>query len=137
MRKTLRYLPLLLLISSAMAADESIVVIGHGGLPKTDIATLQRLYTGRVTTISQQTAIPVNLPPGNPSRRQFLELIVGQTEEQYTGYWLVRRYVGKGVPPNEAASLEELILYVNNTPGAVGYLPASKVPPGGNVIFKR
>ena len=136
MRKTLCYLQLLLLLSSAVA-DENIVVIGHGGLPKTDIATLQRLYTGRVTTINQQTAVPVNLPPGNPARRQFLELLMGQNEEQYTGYWLVRRYVGKGTPPSEVASIDELIAYVTNTPGAVGYLPASKVPPGSNVIFRR
>ena len=137
MRYCLRYLQVLLLIGSAMAADDGIVVIGHGSLPKADLPTLQRLYTGRVTTISQQVAIPVNLPEGNPWRQQFLNAVLGQSEEQYTGYWLVRRYVGKGTPPQELATPEEMLKYVASTPGAVGYLPASKVPPGGNVIFKR
>ena len=133
----LRYLSLLWLISPVMAADEAIVVIGYGTLPKADLPTLQRLYTGRVTAINQQTAIPVNLPVGDPLRQQFLNVIMGQSEEQYTGYWLVRRYVGKGAPPQELATVEEVVKYVISTPGAVGYVPVSKVPPGGNVIFKH
>lgn len=137
MRYLLRYLVLFLLVGSTIAADEAIVVIGHSGLPKADLPTLQRLYTGRVTAISQQTAIPVNLPAGDPVREQFLNSVMGQSEEQYTGYWLVRRYVGKGAPPQELASIDEVVKYVVGTAGAVGYVPASKVPPGGNVIFRR
>lgn len=136
MRYFLSYLALFWLISPVLAADESIVVIGHGTLPKADLSTLQRLYTGRVTAINQQTAIPINLPVGDPLRQQFLNVIMRQSEEQYTGYWLVRRYVGKGAPPSELATFEEVVKYVISTPGAVGYVPASKVPPGGNVIFK-
>lgn len=136
MKYCLRYLQVLMLMGSAIAADEGFVVIGHSALPKADLPTLQRLYTGRVTSISQQAAIPINLPAGNPSRQQFLNAVLGQSEEQYTGYWLVRRYVGKGTPPQELATSEELLKYVFSTPGAVGYLPASKVPPGGNIIFR-
>lgn len=136
MKYCLRYLQVFLLIGSAMAADDGIVVIGHSSMPKADLPTLQRLYTGRVTSVSQQDAIPINLPAGNPWRQQFLKVVLGQSEEQYTGYWLVRRYVGKGVPPQELATSEEMLKYVFSTPGAVGYLPASKVPPGGNIIFR-
>ena len=60
-----------------------------------------------------------------------------QNEEQYTGYWLVRRYVGKGSSPKELGSVDEVVKYIAATPGAVGYVPTSKVPPGTNVIFKR
>ena len=81
--------------------------------------------------------MPVNLAPGDPVRKQFLEVILGQSEEQYTGYWLVRRYVGKGAPPLELETVDALLRHVLATPGAVGYLPVSKVPPGTNVIFRR
>lgn len=77
-------------------ADGGIAVIAHPAMPKTDQVTLQRLYTGRIVSISQQAAMPLNLPPGDPVRKQFLDAVLGQTEEQYVGYWLVRRYVGKG-----------------------------------------
>jgi ABC-type phosphate transport system substrate-binding protein len=120
-----------------MAEGGSIAVIAHPAVPKADQQTLQRLYTGRVVSINQQAALPLNLAPGDPIRKQFLEAVLGQTEEQYVGYWLVRRYVGKGAPPQEFGSLDEMLYYIATTPGAVGYVPVAKVPLGANVIFRR
>lgn len=128
---------LLLLLGQVGAAGDDVVVIGHSALPKTDKITLQRLYTGRIVSIGQQTVMPVNLPAGSPLRDEFLQLVMDQNEEQYTGYWLVRRYVGKGSPPKELGSVDEVVKQVIATPGAVGYVPLSKVPPGANVIYKR
>jgi hypothetical protein len=118
-------------------AQEALVFIGYGGLPRTEQSILQRLYTGRAVSIGEQAVTPVNYPAGHPLRERFLAAIMGQTEEQYTGYWLVRRYVGKGAPPAELPDIEAVVAYVLATPGAVGYVPLSKVPPGGNVIFRR
>ena len=98
MRFYLLFLQLLLLHSVGVAGEETIVFIGHSGLPKTDLSTLQRVYTGRVISIARQEVLPLNYPPGDPLREQFLEVVMRQSEEQYTGYWLVRRYVGKGAP---------------------------------------
>lgn len=137
MRKLIIWLFLIGTCSATLQAQEALVVIGHSALQKTDLATLQRLYTGRVVSLNQQPATPLNLPPGHPLREQFLTDILGQTKEQYSGYWLVRRYVGKGTPPQELPSPEEIIRSISSTPGAVGYLPLSKVPAGSNIIFKR
>jgi len=137
MRKRLINLCYLCLFSPCLIAEEALVFIAHSSLQKTDQATLQRLYTGRVVSLNQQPAIPLNLPPGHPLRQQFLETILGQNEEQYSAYWLVRRYVGKGTPPIEVASPEEVIRMVNTTSGSIGYIPLSKVPAGANIIFRR
>jgi len=123
-------------LSPPLLAEEAFVVIGHSSLQKTDLPTLQRLYSGRVFSLNQHPATPLNLPPGHPLREQFLASILGQNEAQYSGYWLVRRYVGKGAPPQELASPEEIIRAISTTPGAVGYVPIAKVPTGGNIIFK-
>jgi hypothetical protein len=77
-------------------AAEEIVVIAHPTLPKADRPTLLRLYTGRTVSIGMQSVTPLNLSAGNPLREKFLKDCLEQTEEQYTGYWLVRRYVGRG-----------------------------------------
>ena len=118
-------------------AEEALAFIAYGGLPKTEQSALQRLYTGRVVSIGDHVATPVNYPVGHPLRERFLAAIMAQSEEQYTGYWLVRRYVGKGAPPQVLPDVDAVVGYVMTTPGAVGYVPASKVPPGANVIFKR
>lgn len=135
----LRALLLLSLFSGGVvaAAGDDLVIIGHSSLPKTDRVTLQRLYTGRIVSIGSQAVTPLNLPPGSAARDDFLQLVMDQNEEQYTGYWLVRRYVGKGSPPKELGSVDEMIKHVVATPGAVGYVPSSKLPPGANVIYKR
>lgn len=125
-------------LSGLVSADGGgIAVIAHPSVSKADQQTLQRLYTGRVVSINQQLALPLNLAPGDPVRRQFLDAVLGQTEEQYVGYWLVRRYVGKGAPPQEFGSLEEMLNYIATTPGAVGYVPLARIPLGANVIFRR
>lgn len=116
---------------------EEVLIIGHPALPKTDKATLQRIYTGRSVSIGQHAVAPVNLPPGSAARDEFLRVFLEQTEEQYTGYWLVRRYVGKGAPPVELGGVEEVLKYIQGVPGAVGYVPASQLPRGANVIFRR
>lgn len=126
-----------LLIEPLGAAEEAIAVVAFPGIPKADLSTLQRLYTGRIVSINQQSAFPVNLPSGHPVRQQFLETVLGQDEDHYTGYWLVRRYVGKGAPPQEVADIDELLRFVQTTPGAVGYVPVSRLPQGANVIFRR
>ena len=126
----------LLLITGVACANEEVVVIASGALPKVDLPTLQRLYTGRIVSVGQQAATPLNLPAGDPLRKRFLEGILGQTEEQYTGYWLVRRYVGKGAPPQEFATVDEMHRQLASTPGAVAYVPMSKVPSGANIIYR-
>lgn len=126
----------LLLITGVACANEEVVVIASGALPKVDLSTLQRLYTGRIVSVGQQAATPLNLPAGDPLRKRFLEGILGQTEEQYTGYWLVRRYVGKGAPPQEFATVDEMLRQLASTPGAVAYVPVSKVPSGANIIYR-
>ena len=126
----------LLLIAGVANANDEVVVIASGALPKVDLTTLQRLYTGRIVSVGQQAATPLNLPAGDPLRKRFLEGILGQTEEQYTGYWLVRRYVGKGAPPQEFATVDEMLRQLASTPGAVAYVPVSKVPSGANIIYR-
>ena len=126
----------LLLITGVACANEEVVVIASGALPKVDLSTLQRLYTGRIVSVGQQAATPLNLPAGDPLRKRFLEGVLGQTEEQYTGYWLVRRYVGKGAPPQEFATVDEMLRQLASTPGAVAYVPVSKVPSGANIIYR-
>ncbi len=115
---------------------EEVWVVAHPSVQRIDRQTLQRIYTGRVLSIGGQAVLPVNLPPGNLVREEFLRVCLDQAEEQYTGYWLVRRYVGKGTPPPELLGVDEVIRHIQATPGAIGYLPASRAPRGVNVIFK-
>lgn len=120
----------------AHAGEPVPVLIGSPGLPRIDAATAARLYTGRMIEVAGQPVTVVNPPMGSPLRQRFLALVLQQDEEQYRAYWTVRRHVGKGAPPRELASSADVILFVGSTPGAIGYIDASELRGGMNVLLR-
>lgn len=128
---------LLLAAGAAQAADDvAFVVIAHAGVARVDAATLQRLYTGRAIEADGTPVTVVNLAPGVQPRERFLGQVVRLDNDRYVAYWTVRRHVGKGVPPREFRSAAELIDYVQNTPGAIGYVAGVDLKPGLNVVYR-
>lgn len=131
----MRLLPTLLLLCTwPSMADPTL--IGHPGLPALDKTTVQRIYTGRIIELNGVRLTPVNLPAGNPIRTRFLSEVMGQEEDKYTGYWTVRRYVGKGTPPRELSTAAEVIEFVTSTTGAIGYVDESDTRPGINILLR-
>lgn len=120
----------------AARAAGSVVLIGHPGIPRIDMATVQRLYLGRAIEVAGSPVTVVALPSGSPVRAQFLASWLQSDEERYRAYWTVRRHIGRGTPPPELATPAELIDYVQRTPGAIGYIDAAQVTPGLNVIAR-
>lgn len=135
MRKRLPLLLLLMAIGQAVA--DGLVVIGHPGLPRLDPATLRKLYTGRIIEIDGVAVSVVNAPAGSPLRSRFLAVFLDQDEEKYMAYWTVRRFIGKGIPPRELAGNAEIIEFVQGRPGAIGYIDASALRPGLNVLSRK
>ncbi len=64
---------------------------------------------------------PVNLPSTNPLRRLFSQTILGAAPEAFEDYWHQMYFQGE-LPPHVVASEEAVILFVNSTPGAIGYI---------------
>ena len=127
---------LLLQQAPAWAADPSVLVIGHAALPRLDTMTVARLYTGRAIDVGGTAVTVVNALPRSSLRLRFLAAVLQQDEDNYGAYWTVRRHVGKGVPPRELGNSAEVIQFVQNTPGAVGYIDATDLRPGINVLAR-
>lgn len=121
--------------TSAVAAD-AVLVIGHAALPKLDEGQLQRLYTGRAIEVGGIPVVAVNAPDGSALRQRFLATYLQQDDERYRAYWTVRKHVGKGAPPPQLATAAEVISLVQRQPGAIGYIDASDLRPGLNVLAR-
>ncbi len=126
-----------LLLGMCLPAYAGLLVIGHANVPKLDEATLQKVYTGKVIDVAGVNVVAVNAAQNHPSRTRFLQSYLNQDEEKYTAYWTVRRYIGKGTPPKEFASSSEIIQFVNNTPGAIGYIDEQDAKPGSVHVLLR
>lgn len=135
--KPMRLLATLACLLAGQALADGLVVVAHPSVPKPDLATLQRIYTGKVIEINSVHVIPYNAPVGSTDRGRFLHEYLQQDEDKYTAYWTVRRYIGKGTPPQEIASAAELARAIQSTPGAIGYLPEADLKPGMTVLFRR
>lgn len=127
----------LTLASPSLYAGSGIAIIAHSGTPKLDSTALKKLFMGRLVEVDGVEVIPVNQPLGANTRSRFMQSVIGENDEKYVAYWTVRRYIGKGAPPKELNSDAEVISFVQNTPGAIGYISENNARPGVTVLLTR
>jgi len=106
-------------------AGASLVVVANADTPPLDAETLQKIYLGKVVEVDGHPVTPVNLAKGSKLRRVFMEQYMTEDDEKYVAYWTVRRYIGKGIPPREFATVEQQLEFLRATPGAIGYVDDS------------
>jgi len=123
-------------MATELNADGGVVVIGHANLNRLDVATLEKIYTGKVIEVNGIPVKPVNANSGSAIRNRFLQVYLNEDEDKYTAYWTVRRYIGKGVSPRECPSSADVINFVKSTPGGIGYIDEADLQPGVNVLLK-
>jgi ABC-type phosphate transport system substrate-binding protein len=102
-----------------------LVVVANADTPALDADTVQKIYLGKVVEVGGHPVVPVNLAKGNVLRAAFMQQVLEQDDDKFIAYWTVRRYIGKGSPPREFATMEEQLEFLRKTPGAVGYLDES------------
>lgn len=124
----------------ALAGNEHFVVIVH---PDNPVRTLDRdflrdAYLKKATDWSQgETIRPVDLSVRFEVRDVFTREILRKTPAQLRSYWNQQIFSGKGTPPIEADSIDDLLQYVAANAGAIGYLPAGASPAHVKVVEVR
>ena len=58
-------------------------------------------------------------------RKEFSRVVHGRKVAAIKSHWQRQIFSGKGVPPVEFSSEEDLLFFVSETPGAVGYVSGS------------
>lgn len=135
--RALLFCGLMVGLAPAQAGDAAaVVIVAASNVPKLDASQVQRLYTGRITEIDGRPVTVVNLHQSDPARRVFMRQVMGEDDDKYVAYWIVRRHIGKGIPPRELGSASEVIQFVQSTPGGLGYVLATDLLPGVNVVFR-
>jgi len=76
------------------------------------------------TWISGHPVVPVDQPASSEIRQVFSREIHGRNVSAVKSYWQREIFSGRGVPPAERASDQEVLAFVRANPGAVGYVSA-------------
>ncbi len=130
-------LALVLTLGAAPALAEPIAVVVNRENPKSGLTAeeLKSIYLGRRTEWSDgTTAQPIDQAPSTPGRAEFLDKVVGMTEEKYAEHWVDQRVRGAGSPPKVATSSTAAVKLVSKLRGAVAFVPLSKVTTAVKVV---
>lgn len=65
---------------------------------------------------------PVALPARHKLRSVFNTRVIGLAENRIQSYWAQMKFTGRRTPPLEISSEAALTRYLQETPGAVGYI---------------
>lgn len=139
--KTTRYsvlcgLVAVCLLAANIVAAAEVVIIGNPDLPDPALNAkdLQRIYMGKQTRwVNDEAIVPVMLKAG-PVHVAFVEDYLGRSVHRFVTYWRQMVFTGKGIPPRGFADEQELIIFVAETPGAVGYISAETTITGVKIL---
>lgn len=115
-----------LLAPAASSAAEYLVVVN----PSIAVTTLSRgdasrlFLRGSTQWPNGEHVKPVDLAKGSPVRAAFTKEILGRSMGAIEQYWTQSVFSGRAVPPPEKPTDAEVIAYVRDTPGAIGYVSA-------------
>jgi ABC-type phosphate transport system substrate-binding protein len=73
---------------------------------------------------------PVDLGVDSDVRRRFSEEVLGRSQVAVKNYWQQMIFSGRGLPPPELSSDDEVVQFVLRNPGAIGYVSGDAVLKG-------
>ena len=118
----------------ARATAQSYRVVVHASNPTTSLSreALARVYLKKQTTwkAGSQVAV-VDQSPKSPVRAQFSMQVLGRDVPTMKNYWQQSLFSGRGVPPIEQPSDEQVLSFVAQNQNAIGYVSADAPLPAG------
>ena len=114
--------------SAVVNAEPTFVVIvnGKNGARALDRKTLTDMFLKKRTLWGDDAAIqPVDQARNAQVRKQFSEQVLGRTVSAVRTYWNRLVFSGRGVPPPELATDDDVVKYVAKNRGAIGYVMGS------------
>lgn len=115
----------------------ALVVIVAAASPVKDIsaANLRRAFLGEgLDSGGGKRFIPLNHPPGTPTRAAFDRAVLGLAPDQVGAFWIDRKIRDQSPPPRTAPSAELAARIAASLPGAITYVAPAMVNPSVKVL---
>lgn len=111
-------------VQTSPAADTVVVVVSSDS-PVTEISRLHLadLYLGRATRFPNgEPAEPIDRGTTSAARADFYQRYLGRSLAEIKAHWSRLIFTGRGRPPRDVASGEEMRRLVADDPETIGYL---------------
>ena len=83
---------------------------------------IQKIYLGHTLVWPDGELIKLVTQEGTDIQKEFTRTYIRKSEAQFSRYWRKLLFTGKGILPNPFFTEKEIIKYVANTKGAIGYI---------------
>jgi ABC-type phosphate transport system substrate-binding protein len=80
---------------------------------------------------------PVDLDPASQVRQRFSDEVLHRSVAAVKSYWTQLVFSGRGVPPPELSSDDQIVSYVLTHPGSVGYVSSRATLNGAKPLVVR
>lgn len=125
-------LSLYIVLTASVSSAAEVRIIAHSSVPPISIrkAEVAKIFLGKTTFWDNgDKIVPVILRSG-AVHENFLKQYIEKTTSQFTMYWKQVVFTGKGVELKSFDTESDLVKFVSETRGAVGY---AENPQPGNV----
>jgi ABC-type phosphate transport system substrate-binding protein len=132
-----RLVPSSLPLSTLQRGDLAIIVHKSNPVQNLSLAELREYFLAQRSQWSTRQKIRVAMrEPGSPEREAVLRLICGMNRDQdFTTYFLHAKFSEQVIDePRSLDSTSNMIRFVANVSGAIGYVRADEVDPSVRVI---
>jgi ABC-type phosphate transport system substrate-binding protein len=124
-------------VSAVAVGEDSLKLVVNPSNPVSSVTRDQasRIFLKKSSTWDNgQRMMPVDLDESSPVRAKFSQIILGKDLAAVSSYWQRQIFSGGGTPPPTKGSDAEVLAYVRDNPGAVGYVSATADTTGVKVI---
>ncbi len=115
--------------SSAQSSDFKIIVHIDNPVDSLSAKDVSNLLLKKKTKWDADgfkvAADPIDLDGGTSARESFSRAVHGRSVSSIKSYWQRKIFSGSDVPPPEVGSDAEVVAFVSNRPGAIGYISAN------------
>lgn len=126
---------MLVALASFNAVAGVAVIVNPANGNQVKPSDIKKIYMGKSKKFANgDSAKVISLDPGNPLTLQFRTKVLNKTNSQFKSYWSKLVFTGKGKPAKEVATEAEIVNFVKNNPGGIGFVDEANVPADVKVV---
>ena len=117
-------------------AQMLVVAASNSELASLSESSVRQLYMGNTRSAGGFAVLLLDMPEGSTSRKSFYRRVADKSESQLKSYWARMIFTGRGTPPRQVGSAQEMVSTLKANPGMLGYLEERDLQPGLKVLLR-
>lgn len=118
------FILLVVFLTPVLSMASEILIITNENVPISTLAKddIKQIFLGKKTTWDNGEKIVFVVQDRTDTSDSFLKTYIRKSAYQYDIFWKKQVFTGKGKAPRSFSSDHELVQFVSQTPGAIGYV---------------